>query len=66
MAVARVCLRSNLPHGVFALATAAGVLAACAPAARAEPGVAFEKKILTDTFHAEAAGIGDIDKDGHG
>lgn len=28
--------------------------------------VRFEKTVLTDRFHAEAAGIGDIDKDGHG
>jgi hypothetical protein len=32
---------------------------------RADPPTAFEKKVLTDRFHAEAAGLGDIDKDGH-
>ena len=26
----------------------------------------FRKVVLTDKFHAEAAGVGDIDKDGHG
>jgi len=34
--------------------------------ALAESPVQFEKMVLTDRFHAEAAGIGDIDKDGHG
>ena len=33
--------------------------------AAAESPVAFEKKVLTDKFHAEAAAIGDIDRDGH-
>jgi len=37
-----------------------------AAAVSADPPVAFEKKVLTESFHAEAAGIGDIDKDGHG
>ncbi|MFM9059118.1 MAG: FG-GAP repeat domain-containing protein [Planctomycetaceae bacterium] len=32
----------------------------------ADPPVTFMKIQLTDTFHAEGAGIGDIDKDGHG
>lgn len=31
----------------------------------AEP-VSFRKIVLTDKFHAEAAGLGDIDRDGHG
>ena len=31
----------------------------------AEP-VTFKKIVLTDTFHAEGAGLGDIDRDGHG
>lgn len=41
------------------------VFAACmgAIAAAAEP-VAFRKLVLTEDFHAEAVGIGDIDKDG--
>ena len=34
------------------------------PAAAAPP--TFRKVVLTDKFHAEAAGVGDIDKDGHG
>lgn len=33
---------------------------------QADSPVVFERKVLTDRFHAEAAGIGDIDKDGHG
>jgi len=42
-------------------------LAAPLPAPAAEPAaVAFTKIPLTDKFHAEGAGIGDIDKDGHG
>lgn len=28
--------------------------------------IQFEKIVLTDRFHAEAAGVGDIDGDGHG
>jgi len=32
---------------------------------QADSPVVFEKKVLTDAFHAEAAGIGDIDKDGN-
>lgn len=63
MTVAHVCLRPN-QYRVFAMLTAASLLAAVAPLVRAEPGVAFEKKVLTDRFHAEAAGIGDIDRDG--
>ena len=30
------------------------------------PAVEFKKIRLTDTFYAEAAGLGDIDRDGHG
>jgi hypothetical protein len=41
-----------------------GMLAGCAAAA-ADDAVSFEKQVLTDRFHAEAAGIGDIDADGH-
>ncbi len=40
-------------------------LAAAGHAAPAAPPT-FRKVVLTDKFHAEAAGIGDIDKDGHG
>jgi hypothetical protein len=65
MTVAHVCIRSNLSRSIFLLATAASMVAAFVPAVLAEPGVAFEKKVLTDKFHAEAAGIGDLDKDGH-
>ena len=43
--------------GAFAVIIAAG--ASAAPPT-------FRKVILTDKFHAEAAGVGDIDKDGHG
>ncbi|MCE9631643.1 MAG: VCBS repeat-containing protein [Planctomycetia bacterium] len=39
--------------------------AGCLNAAGADAPVTFEKKVLTDRFHAEAAGIGDIDNDGH-
>jgi len=49
---------------VAVVAAAAGCVAACT-AAHAEPPVRFEKKTLTAQFHAEAAGIGDIDHDGH-
>ena len=38
---------------------------ACAGTSAAASPVAFERKVLTDAFHAEAAGIGDIDHDGH-
>lgn len=38
---------------------------AAGPLVAAEP-VAFTKIVLTDRFHAEAGGLGDIDKDGHG
>ena len=44
---------------------AAILLPFLASAAGAESPVAFEKKVLTDKFQAEAAGIGDIDNDGH-
>jgi len=61
--------RSNLAWTIFSratnLVTALSLLAACGTSLRAEPGVTFEKRVLTNTFHAEAAGIGDIDKDGH-
>ena len=43
--------------GAFAVILAAG--ASAAPPT-------FRKVVLTDKFHAEAAGVGDIDKDGHG
>jgi hypothetical protein len=43
--------------GAFAMILAAG--ASAAPPT-------FRKVVLTDKFHAEAAGVGDIDKDGHG
>jgi hypothetical protein len=41
------------------------VVAASPCVVLAESHVVFEKKVLTDKFHAEAAGIGDIDGDGH-
>jgi len=43
------------------LTTTAAVTLAADPAG----GVAFTKTLLTDKFHAEGSGIGDIDKDGH-
>ena len=32
----------------------------------AETPVSFRKHVLTNMFHAEASGLGDIDRDGHG
>jgi hypothetical protein len=49
---------------IAALAALMNVVVSCAVGADAP--VAFTKIQLTDTFHAEGAGIGDIDKDGHG
>jgi HEAT repeat protein len=37
-----------------------------APKTGAAGGVSFTKTRLTEKFHAEGAGIGDIDRDGHG
>jgi len=40
------------------------MLAVTAPAAGAAEGVTFERIVLANVFHAEAAAIGDIDRDG--
>ena len=52
---------------MIALAAALpGLIGLTAPATVAEPTpAAFTKIQLTDKFHAETAGIGDIDRDGH-
>lgn len=42
------------------------VVAGIAPASPTEAPIGFDKVVLTEKFHAEAAGIGDIDQDGHG
>jgi len=44
-----------------------GLACCCMAAQAAEPagGIGFKKIPLTDRFHAEGAGIGDIDRDGH-
>lgn len=43
-----------------------GVVAASPCVVLAESPVVFERTVLTERFHAESAGLGDIDKDGHG
>jgi hypothetical protein len=52
--------------GLAAVDTGSAAPAAETAAPRAGSAVAFAKTRLTDKFHAEGAGIGDIDRDGHG
>ena len=46
-------------------AVVAAAVVAAGPITRGDSAVVFEKMLLTDRFHAEAAGIGDVDADGH-
>lgn len=57
---------NRFPEAVACLGLACYCMNACLTAQAAEPaGSGFTKIQLTEKFHAEGAGIGDIDRDGH-